>query len=110
MDVLFVRMHLTQSGVVFPIIIIIIIIIIAEFVGRYSAVGILTRNWLDCPGIVPGGGVVFSVPIQNGPGAHPASCKIGTGFFFFFTLYAFIVKRLMRHIIRYVTACVCVLI
>jgi len=27
------------------------------------------------------GGEIFSAPIQTGPGAHPASCKMGTGSF-----------------------------
>jgi len=26
-------------------------------------------------------GVRFSEPVQNGPGAHPASCTMGTGSF-----------------------------
>jgi hypothetical protein len=26
-------------------------------------------------------GARFSAPVQTGPGAHPASCKIGTGSF-----------------------------
>ena len=29
----------------------------------------------------PGGGVRFSSPVQTGPGAHPASYKMGTGSF-----------------------------
>ena len=29
----------------------------------------------------PGGGARFSAPVQTGPGAHPASCTIGTGSF-----------------------------
>ena len=28
-----------------------------------------------------GGGVRFSAPVQTGPGAHPASCTMGTGSF-----------------------------
>ena len=28
----------------------------------------------------PGGGTRFSAPVQIGPGVHPASCTIGTGF------------------------------
>ena len=27
----------------------------------------------------PGGGARFSAPVQTGPGAHPASCTMGTG-------------------------------
>jgi len=26
-------------------------------------------------------GARFSAPVQTGPGAHPASCTMGTGFF-----------------------------
>jgi len=29
----------------------------------------------------PGGGARFSTPVQTGPGAHPASCTMGTGSF-----------------------------
>ena len=29
----------------------------------------------------PGGGARFSAPVQTGPGAHPASCTMGTGSF-----------------------------
>jgi len=29
-------------------------------------------------GRIPFGGEIFSAPIQTGPGAHPASCTIGT--------------------------------
>jgi len=32
---------------------------------------------LDGPGSNPGGDEVFP-PVQTGPGAHPASCKMGT--------------------------------
>jgi hypothetical protein len=48
--------------------------------GRDSSVGIATGYELDVPGMNPGGGgAIFSAPVQNGPGAHPASYKIGTG-------------------------------
>ena len=50
--------------------------------GRDSSVGIATRYGLDCPDIESrGGGGRFSAPAQTGPGAHPASCTIGTGSF-----------------------------
>jgi len=39
-------------------------------------VGIATRYGLDSPGIES---VRFSAPAQTGPGAHPASCTMGTG-------------------------------
>ena len=35
---------------------------------------------LEVPGSNLGGGLDFP-PVQTGPGAHPASCKIGTGSF-----------------------------
>jgi hypothetical protein len=48
-------------------------------VGRNSAVGIEIRYGLDGPGIESQLEVRFSVPLQNGPGAHLASYIIGTG-------------------------------
>ena len=51
-------------------------------VGRDSAVGIATCYGLDGPGIESRwGGAKFSAPVQTGPGAHPASCTIGTDSF-----------------------------
>jgi hypothetical protein len=47
--------------------------------GWDSAVGIATRYGLDGPGIVSRWGTRFSASVQTGPGAHPASCTIGTG-------------------------------
>ena len=49
--------------------------------GRGSPVGIATRYGLDTPGIESRWGARFSVPIQTGPGAHPASCTVVTGSF-----------------------------
>ena len=49
--------------------------------GRDSSVGIATRYWLDGPGIESRWGARFSAPVQTGPGAHPASCTMGTGSF-----------------------------
>ena len=46
--------------------------------GRASSVGIVTRYWLDGPVIESRWGAKFSAPVQNGPGAHPASCTMGT--------------------------------
>ena len=49
--------------------------------GRDSSVGIATRYGLDGPGIESRCGVQFFPPVQTGPGAHPASCTMGTGSF-----------------------------
>ena len=50
-------------------------------VGRDSSVGIATRYGLNSPGIESRWEARFSVPVQTGPGAHPASCTMGTGSF-----------------------------
>ena len=44
--------------------------------GPGNSVGIATGYGLDGPL-----GARFSAPFQTGPGAHPASCIMGTGFF-----------------------------
>ena len=49
--------------------------------GRDSSVGIATRYGLDGPGIESRWVARFSEPVQTGPGAHPASCTMGTGSF-----------------------------
>ena len=49
--------------------------------GWDSSVGIATRYGLDGPGIESQWGARFSAPVQTGPGAHPASCTMGTGSF-----------------------------
>ena len=49
--------------------------------GPGSVVGITTGYGLDGPGIESRWGVSFSAPVQNGPGAHPASCTMGTASF-----------------------------
>jgi len=36
---------------------------------------------LDDPGVESRWWVIFSSPVQTGPGAHPASCTMGTGSF-----------------------------
>jgi len=46
-----------------------------------SVVGIATGYGLDGPGIESRWGPRFSVPVQTGSGAHPASCTMGTGSF-----------------------------
>ena len=46
-----------------------------------SSVGIVTGYGLDGPGIESRWGARFSAPVQTGPGAHPASCTMGTGSF-----------------------------
>jgi len=45
--------------------------------GPGSSVGIVTDYGLDGLGSNPGAGRDFP-PVQTGPGAHPASCKMGT--------------------------------
>jgi hypothetical protein len=49
--------------------------------GRDSSVGIATGYGLDGPGIEPRWGARFFAHVQTGPGAHPASCTMGTGSF-----------------------------
>ena len=45
------------------------------------SVRIATRYGLDGPGTEFQCGAKFSAPVQTGPGAHPASFKMGTGSF-----------------------------
>ena len=52
-----------------------------EMRGPGSVVGIATGCGLDSPGIESRWGARFSAPVQTGPGAHPASCTMGTGSF-----------------------------
>ena len=47
--------------------------------GRDSSVGIATRYGLDGSGIESRCDARFSATVQIGPGAHPASCAVGTG-------------------------------
>jgi hypothetical protein len=49
--------------------------------GPCSSVGIATSYGLDGPGIESRWGARFSALVQTGPGAHPASCTMGTGSF-----------------------------
>jgi hypothetical protein len=49
------------------------------FCGPGSSVGIATGYGLDGPGIESRWGERFFAPVQTGPGAHPACCKMGTG-------------------------------
>ena len=49
------------------------------FVSRYSSVGIANGYGLDGPGIESRWGARFSTLVQTDPGAHPASCTMGTG-------------------------------
>ena len=49
--------------------------------GPGSSVGIRTAYGLDGPGIEYRWGAKFSAPVQTGPGAHPASFTMGTGYF-----------------------------
>jgi len=48
--------------------------------GPGSSVGIGTGYGLDGPGSNPSGDEILP-PVHTGPGAHPASCKMGTGSF-----------------------------
>jgi hypothetical protein len=47
--------------------------------GRNSSVSIATGYELDGPGIESRWGEIFAI-VQSGPGAHPASYTIGTGY------------------------------
>jgi hypothetical protein len=49
--------------------------------GPGSSVSIATGYWLDGPGIESRWAARFSAPVHTGPGAHPASCTMGTGSF-----------------------------
>jgi len=49
--------------------------------GPGSSVGIVTELWAGRSGDRIPVAARFSAPVQTGPGAHPASCTIGTGFF-----------------------------
>jgi len=46
--------------------------------GPGNSVGIATDYGLDDAGIGSRWGREFSAPVQTGPGAHPASCTMGT--------------------------------
>ena len=46
--------------------------------GLDSVVGIATCYRLDGPGIESRWGARLSAPVRTGPGAHPASCMMGT--------------------------------
>jgi len=52
-----------------------------EACGPGSSFGIATGYGLDGPGIESRWGARFSAPVQTGPGAHQASCTMGTGSF-----------------------------
>ena len=49
--------------------------------GPGSVVGIATGYGLDGVGDQIPVGARFSAPVETGPGAHPASCTVGTGSF-----------------------------
>ena len=49
--------------------------------GQGSSVSPVTAYGLDGPGIESRWGARFSAPVQIDPGAHPASCTMGTGSF-----------------------------
>jgi hypothetical protein len=50
-------------------------------VGPGSSVGIAADYGLDGPGIESQWWARFPAPVQTGPGAHLASCTMGTGSF-----------------------------
>jgi hypothetical protein len=54
---------------------------VSNRVVRDSSVGIAICYGLDGPGTESQYGARFSAPFQNGPGAHPASCRMGNGSF-----------------------------
>jgi len=56
-------------------------IVLSWIHGLGSVVGIATGYGLDGPGIESRWGARCSAPVQTGPGAHPASCRMGTGCF-----------------------------
>jgi hypothetical protein len=49
--------------------------------GPGSSVGIVTGYELVGPGIEIRWAAIFSAPVHTVPGAHPASCTMGTGSF-----------------------------
>jgi hypothetical protein len=49
--------------------------------GSGSSIGIATGYRLGWSGDRIPVGARFSAPVQTGPGAHPASCTMGTGSF-----------------------------
>ena len=51
------------------------------YCGPGSSVSIANGYGLDGPGIECWCGARFSSPVQTDPGAHPASCTMGTGSF-----------------------------
>ena len=51
------------------------------YCGPGSVVGIAKGYGLNGPGTESRWGARFSAPVQTGPGAHPASCTMGTGSF-----------------------------
>jgi len=52
-----------------------------SYLGPCSSAGIATGYGLDGPGIESRWGARFSALVQTDPGAHPASCTMGTGSF-----------------------------
>ena len=54
---------------------------ISSLVGRDSSVRIVTRYGFDGPGVESRWGARFSASVETDPGAHPASCSMGTGSF-----------------------------
>ena len=52
------------------------------FVSTFSYTAFAAGYGVDGPGIESWWGGRFSTPIENGRGAYPAFCTMGTGFFF----------------------------
>jgi hypothetical protein len=60
---------------------IIITIVFLFSVDRGSSVGIAPSYGLVGPGIESRWEARLSAPVSTGPGAHPATCTMGTGYF-----------------------------
>ena len=56
-------------------------VVLISTCGPGRVVGIATAYGLDGLGTESRWGIRFSAPVQIGPGAHPASCTMGTGSF-----------------------------
>ena len=64
-----------------PFLICIYLTLTPRFCGQGSVVSTVTGYRLDGPGIESRWEARFFAPVQTGPGAHPASCTMGTGSF-----------------------------
>jgi hypothetical protein len=57
-----------------------LVLLVERACGSGRSVGIVNDYWLDGPGSNPGGDEIFP-SVQTSPGAHPAFCIMGIGFF-----------------------------